>query len=495
MINKFAQAFMNEATLTQTENGHAAASTTNDAVLDLYGQVGGLRDQDFASRVWPLLEAAIRQDKLLTAKTIFYARDVRGGVGERDLFRKMLAVTALKHPEMIKPNLELIPFYGRWDDLYALVGTPLEKDAFSLMYRQFGDDLTNAKARKPVSLLGKWLKSCNASSEETRELGRLTARYFGLSERVYRHALTVLREQIKIVESQMSAKEWSEIDYEKIPSKAGLIYRNAFIKHDKERYAQYIRAVNSGEKKINTAVNTPQDIVHAYGSSPINVDETLEAMWTNLPDFVNSDENILVMADVSGSMTGRPMEVSIGLAMYFAQHNKGVFHNMFMTFESKPSFVSLENCYSLRDCICGTATASWGGSTNLNLACKEILRLGLKYGIPAKDMPTRLIIISDMEINAATLPYSDGQNLHADEMRELFKTYGYSVPQLIYWNVESRDNHFQTRSDTKGVMLASGSSPAVFDAVIKMEDLLITPRDAMLAVLNGERYSNIRIAE
>ncbi len=504
MNNVFANAARTVANMTTTENGHAAASTTGSALLDLYGQVGALRGQD-EKRICQLLDAAVAEDRLLARKIIFYARDCRGGTGEREVFRTLLKHMATKYPgDALMCDIHLIPEFGRWDDLYCLVGTPLESQMWDEINRQLlKDEIALAKG-KPVSLLGKWLKSCNASSKETRRLGRMTAEQLGYSEKEYRTLLSRLRERIRVVECQMSAQKWDKIDYETVPSKAGLIYRDAFRKHDEERYKAYISSVEKGEKKINASMNTPQDLVHAYGVGGWDMkaeDPTIEAMWKNLPDYIHSDENVLIMADVSGSMTGRPMEVSVGLALYFAQRNTGAFHNLFMTFESEPHFFELREYLSFHDNLERAYNAPWGGSTDLNRACEAMLEMAVRKQVPEKDMPTRLVIVSDMEINLATTHYglygrrSRGDFsdiLHVDELRELYERAGYKMPQVIYWNVESRDNHFQTRSDVPGTMLASGSSPRVFEAVMAMQDYQATPYDAMLEVLNGERYKEVK---
>lgn len=497
-MNKFASSAITESSMTYTENGHSVASTTGSKVLDLYSVVGALRGAD-SDRIINLFKEAISDDKLLAARTMFYARDVRGvGTGERRLFKILLHYAAIDHPEMVKPNLYLIPEFGRWDDLYTLVGTPLEKDAFHLMHEQYLADIQCILDDTPqhMSLLSKWLKSCNASSDETRRLGRLTAQYFHMSEQYYRKSLRRLRDAIKIVETTMSQNRWSDIEYDKIPSRAGLIYREAFKKHDSERYDQYIKDVASGKKTINASMNTPQDLVHILMSRGYVVeDETVEAMWNNLPNYVGTDENILVMADTSGSMTGRPMEVSTSLAMYFAQRNHGDFHNLFMTFESDPHFVHLSDDASLYQNLRTTLNADWGGSTDLTGAFHKILRMAKENHIPQEDMPTRFIIISDMEFDEANR-YGYGlakNNLNIQNLKNMYQSAGYTMPQIIYWNVDSRDNHFHTSSEEEGVMMASGSSPAVFEALIAMKDMDITPMSAMLEVLNSERYSKIQV--
>lgn len=493
MDNTFTSAARNYTT---TENGHVAVKSTGSAVLDLYGQIGALRGMDFDTRVRPLIDRALAEDPLLTMKTIFYGRDARGGTGERQLFRDIIAYLANKCPWYLSKNIPLIPYYGRWDDLYALVGTPTELEAVKAIVEQCNADMEALRAGKPVSLLGKWLKSCNTSSAESRKLGQWTRERLHLTERGYRKALSALREKIRIVERDMSANKWDNINYETLPSRAGMIYRCAFNRHDGERYAEYLKNVSAGKAKMHAAMNTPQDIIHAYLETN-GIDDTLELMWKNLPDYVNTDENIMVMADVSGSMWGRPMEVSVGLAVYFAQHNKGAFHNLFMTFESNPRFITLNDKVSLLRNLKETCNAPWGGSTDLNKACRAMLEFAIANEVPDEDMPRRLIIISDMEIDQATGHYNAGryvpQDLHIAELTRMYREAGYTMPQVIYWNVEARDNHFQTKSDKKGVMLASGSSPAIFEAIIAMKDMEVTLYNAMLEVLNGERYAAITI--
>jgi len=501
--NIFASAARTAASMTVTENGHAAASTTGSALLDLYGHVGALRGQD-EKRICQLLDAAVAEDPLLARKIIFYARDCRGGTGEREVFRTLLKHMATKYPsDALMEDIRLIPEFGRWDDLYSLVDTPLESQMWDEMNRQLFKDEEALAVGKPVSLLGKWLKSCNASSKETRVLGKKTREALGYSEKEYRKLLSRLRERIRVVECQMSKGEWGKIDYETVPSRAGMIYRCAFRRHDEERYNEYIQSVQKGEKKINASMNTPQDLVHAYipwSYSFIPEDPTIEVMWKNLPDYVKSDENVLCMVDTSGSMHGRPMEISVGLGMYFAQKNTGEFHNLFMTFESEPHFFELREGLSFHDNLELAYNAPWGGSTDLNRACESMLEMAVRKHAPQRDMPTRLVIISDMEIDEAARVYwryhvgrkDFSDVLHVDELREMYEKAGYKMPQVIYWNVDSRDNHFQTRSDVPGTMLASGSSPRVFEAVMAMQDYQATPYDAMLEVLNGERYKEVK---
>lgn len=474
---------------TTTENGAYALSTTGTKLLDLYGSVGGLRDAD-DERVFNMLEAALAEDKLLATKIIFYARDVREGIGERDLPRRMLRYLAINHPEMVKPNIKLMGEYGRYDDLYSLVDTPLEKDMYAFMRSQLIEDWNNMNANKPVSLLAKWIKTVDASSPKTRKLGIDTAINLGYGDSIptYKRCIRKLRKYIDIVERKMSSGEWSDIQYDKVPSRASLVYHNAFKRHDEERYNEYITKAVNGEAKINTGAVTPYDLVHQIRRIDVDND-TVEAMWRQLPDYVNTDTNILCVVDTSGSMAGRPIEVALGLGLYFAEHNKGDFKNLFMTFSAKPAFQVIRGD-TLQQKIRNMNSAGWDFNTNLIAAFRLVLKHATKFNVPEKDMPKAIIIISDMEIDeCAENGYQ--YNTAVEIIEKEFESYGYKLPNLIFWNVESRHNVFHADANRRGVQLASGESAAVFKSVI--ECLNCSPFEAMLKVLNSDRYSAITV--
>lgn len=485
---------------TTTENGAYALSTTGTKLLDLYGSIGGLRDAD-DKRVFNMLEAALAEDKLLATKIIFYARDVREGIGERDLPRRMLRYLAFNHPEMVKPNIKLMGEYGRYDDLYSLVGTPLEKDIWAFMRSQLIEDWNNMNADKPVSLLAKWIKTVDASSPKTRKLGIDTAINLGYADTIptYKRCIRKLRKYIDIVERKMSNGEWSEISYENVPSRAALVHRAAFRRHDEERYSDYITKALEGKAKINTGAVTPYDLVHkvlyqenSWGDTEfIDSDGTVEAMWRQLPDYVDTDTNILCVVDTSGSMDGGPIEVALGLGLYFAEHNKGDFKDLFITFSSKPSFQAIRGetlCEKLKN----MGREYWDGCTDLMAAFKLVLEHAQKFDVPEKDMPKAILVISDMEIDDASYIGVDYEyNTAVECIEEEYRAHGYELPNLIFWDVDSRHDVFHTDADRRGVQLASGESPAIFKSVI--ECLGFTPFESMMKVLNSERYRAITV--
>ena len=500
---KFADAVMKAARYDAhsklTENGAFALDSSLDEVLDLFALIGAMRLRS-AYDIIDLIEKAYRVDPLLTTRIIFYARDIRGGLGERSVFRTAIKYLADNHPESIKKNIHLIPEYGRYDDLYYLVGTKLENDMWSFMKDVYNNDLANMEDNKPVTLLAKWLKTPDTSSKESRKLARLTSKMLGYDNiKLYTINLRKLRKYIKVLEVTMSDNKWNTIDYETVPSKAAMIYRSAFARHDSERYTQYISAVNEGKATIHADTLYPYEIYekyhNAYRSSYMIAidffqDATLDALWEALPNYVSEDANALVLADVSGSMTGRPMATSVSLALYFAERNHGPFANLFMTFESRPQFVEVKG-KTLFEKFVNIENAEWGGSTNIESAFMRILQLAVDNNCKPEELPKSLIIISDMEFDQA----SEDRNYDTmyDIMRKRFADKGYALPNVVFWNVNGRHNTFHASSEQRGVQLVSGSSPSSFKSLMAAIDM--TPVEYMLSVINSGRYDDVTIEE
>lgn len=412
------------------------------------------------------------------------------GLGERRSFRVLIKYIAEKHTEIMKKNLELIPEYGRWDDFYSLIGTPVEENMWEVIKKQLSCDVKSMEDDKPCSLLAKWLKKADASSPNTRKFGISTAKKLGMSVYDYKRLCVKLRRYIDVVEQRMSANEWDTINYPAVPSRAMMNYRKAFARHDEERFNEYLNKVQSGEQKINSATLYPYDIVEKilHGNEDNKV---LEAQWDNLPDYVDGDVNAVVMADVSGSMSwdgGRPLATSIGLAMYFAERNKGAYHNLFMTFSGNPKFVEIKG-KTITQKINFISRADWGNNTDLEKALLKILDVAIENHCSQKEMPKSLIIISDMEIDEA-----DGQNHREnfyDYVSRVYEEHGYKIPNVVFWNVDSRHDVFLADKNRKGVQLVSGQSASTFKNLIGCVDK--TPIEMMYSVLNSDRYQAIQI--
>lgn len=481
---EFQEAMRNDGKLTRTENGAVALNTTGNACLDLFGTIGSLRCADKA-RIESMFTEAYKENPLLATKCVFYARDIRCGLGERKTFRTLIKYMANHHPESIRNNIDLIGFYGRYDDLYSLVGTQLEDEMFSSMKDQFEKDLDSMKKGCAVSLLGKWIKTSATRNKEGKQLGILTARKFGYENREFNVLVRKLRSYIGIVERDMSAGNWDKIKYPEVPSRAMMLYRKAFERHDTERFSDFTKRALSGEEKINSSTLYPYDIVEKilYGEESC---EVLEAQWKQLPDYVEKGTNALVIADVSGSMYGRPMATSIGLAIYFAERNVGAYNNLFMTFSGTPEIVILKG-KTLERKIYNARRANWGMNTDLKAAFYKVLEIALKNNISQEEMPKSIIVISDMEIDCCG---NEDWSFY-DNMANKFNESGYDIPNIIFWNVNSRNNVFHADADRKGVQICSGQSTTVFKQLI--DCIGFTPVEMMKKVLCSERYENISI--
>ena len=484
-----------------TENGANALDSTLDPVLDLFATIGAVRDWK-RSDIIDLFDDAYDADRLLATKILFYARDIRGGLGERRTFRILLNHCAKYHPEAIVNNIQLIDEYGRFDDLYELLSTPLENDMWSLMKAQLKVDICHMQDNQPVSLLAKWIKTPDASSKNTRYIGLITASHLGYKTRDFKRILRKLRKYLKVTEVDMSANKWDEINYPNVPSRAAMIYHKAFWKHDPDRYGQYIEDVKAGKNKINAGTLYPYDLIERYSPRGIIivgdefVDDVVEEQWKALPNYVSEDYgNMLVMADVSGSMSGRPMATSVGLAIYFAERNKGAFKDMFITFSDRPRICNIGSDTTLLKKMSQVYEFGKNGyNTNMEAAFNCILDLAVRDNIPQSDMPNALIIISDMEFDEIEgSRYSATNMTFYDEMKERYEVHGYKLPHIIFWNVRGTGT-FHTTSDTKGVTMISGQSTTSFkNFLMAIEGS--TPVDFMLNVINSERYQMITLAE
>lgn len=488
----FSSLLRRQARFTYTENGAPALKSTGNGLLNMFANLAASRKRS-ESDVLRIFDAAWNDDPLGALRCMFYIRDVRGGQGERDLFRILLKYAASKYTEAIRANLHLVAEYGRWDDMYFLIGTPLEEDMWKLVRAQLDVDVKLMEAGKPISLLAKWLKKANSQSKTTKALGIYTARKLGMSVYDYKRVCSRLRKYLDVVEVKMSAGEWRKIAYEAAPSRAMMIYREAFRLRDEKRYNAYLASVEKGKAKINASTLYPYDIVAKVLADKYT--SALEAQWKALPDYLNgSDANILVMADVSGSMCGRPMASSIGLAMYFAERIRGAYRNLFMTFSSRPTMVELKGS-NLRERVRFLSDADWNSSTNFMAAMRLILDIAVENKVPQSELPKALVVVTDMEFDSACAA-GESKKTFTEMCQRMFAQKGYIAPVLVFWNVDSRNDVFHADANNRGVVLVSGQSASTFRNLIRFlsNENLQSPVDFMYDVLNGERYRAITLA-
>lgn len=489
--NSFVAAAIEETTHAYTENGAKAKNTSSNDCVDFFSTVGALRSAENVRKV-RLFNNAWNEDALTALRTLFYARDIRGGLGERDTFRTILFNLAKNHPDVVRKNLENIAVYGRWDDLYVLQDTPVEADMWKTLKNQFDADweaYTHANQNDTeISLLAKWIRSGNESSKSSRALGIKTAHMLKYDVYDFKRMVIKLRRYLDVVESKMATNRWSEINYSHVPSRASMIYRDAFLRHDPDRYQEFIQKVANGEAKINTSTLYPYDIISRmyYRESE---DASLQAMWDNLPDYVGNDCNAIVIADTSGSMmcsNGRPFFTAVSLAIYFAQKNRGAFHNLWMSFSTRPHFHVLKG-KTLGEIFSNMDMHDWSGSTNLHAAFSLVLDTAIKNHVPADDIPKSLIIITDMEIDGSV----DSSWSFYNDMKKLYAEHGYDLPNIVFWNVNSRHDIYHADATRKGVQLVSGQAASTFKTL--MSCIGMTPVEYMNYVLNSGRYDLIQL--
>lgn len=478
-----------EAQFARTENGGLAYATTMSDCLDLFSTIGALRaapDQEIADR---FLRAWVENPDL-AVRIAFFARDVRGGLGERRAFRVILKTMADLAPASVVKNLEHIPTYGRYDDLLTLLGTDCQAEMTAYIKEQLARDRAAMNGSgEQVSLLAKWLPSLSASSPVTVRAAHQMARALGMSNAAYRKMLSALRAEIALLENHLRQRDYT-FDYAKQPSKAMLKYRKAFLRNDGPRYQDFLERVQSGAAKLNTGTLYPYELVAPILEGTVSKGErlALDATWKALPNFAG-DGDALAVVDGSGSMYGRefrpmPAAVALSLGLYFAQRNTGAFRGHFITFSSRPRLVEVKGrdlyeqvkyCESFDECA----------NTNVQAVFDLLLKAAVKHRLKQKDLPSTLYFISDMEFDACA-EHAGLTNFQA--ARRAYEAKGYQLPQVVFWNVASRVLQQPVARNEQGAALVSGCTPRLFEMVLSGR---LSPYDYMLEVLNAPRYRDL----
>lgn len=481
-----------EANYTLTENGALTYASSMNSCVDVFSGIGAWRHLD-AAKIIKRFERAYLENSTLAMKCLFFARDVRGGLGERRTFRIIMTWLAVSHTESVVKNVDLFAEYGRFDDLLTLLDTPCKQCALECIAKQLKQDCQalNDGRGNEVSLLGKWLPSINASNVNTINQAKRIAGYLKLDYKSYRKLLTKLRQQIRIIENNLRQKDYS-FDYAKQPSKAMFKYREAFLRNDSIRYKAYLADVKKGATTLHTQTLTPYDIIAPicnYFGSNISAEErlALDTTWNAQENFTNG-ENALVVVDGSGSMYGGcsplPAAVAQSLAIYFAERNTGHFKNYFITFSTHPRLVEIKG-KDIVDKVQYCMGYNEVADTNLQKVFELILATAVKHKVPQNELPTTIYIISDMEFNYCT---QDASLTNFTYAKKLFAEHGYKLPKVVFWNVDARNAQVPVTQNEQGVALVSGCSPQIFGMLKAGE---FSPVKFMLDVLNSERYSKI----
>ena len=499
-MNTLLNGLKNQSNFTYTENGAVTHKSTQSMLLDMFAMGAAMRNRS-DNDVILMFKNAYEENPVYALKCLFYIRDVRGGQGERRFFRLCYNWLAKNHPEAAQRNIQHIPEFGRWDDLYCLLGTALEENMFALLKNQFILDLS---CQAP-SLLAKWLPSCNASSKATIAKGNKTREAFGLTQKEYRKALSVLRKRINVLERLMSANEWEKIEFDKIPSRAGLIYKNAFARRDIIK-AKYEKFAKDETTKVNASVLNPVDIAHQIFCNyhPSETERLMwDKYWANLKDYYNGrEENGIAIVDVSGSMSGVPMEAAVSMGAYIAERGKGPFQNHFITFSGSPELVEF-NGIDLYDKFYRARQADWAMNTNIEAVFNLLLTTAMRDGVKKSEMPETLYIFSDMEFDqcVTTGPASRDRygsyitpRISSESRMETllegiarqWAAYGFELPRVVFWNLNARQNNIPAMGGRFSYV--SGFSMNMVEQILSGHD----GYDLMMAKLNTERYSVIQ---
>lgn len=457
---------------TRTANGMAAHSTTGSNVLEFFSKSGALRAGKKLNEGLTLFKRAYSEDPLLAMKALFYARDIRGGQGERQLVKDCLGWLAQNHPQVVINNLGNIPKFGRWDDLKALTNTDVQQRAVKTWASAIAN--SDGLAAKWMPRKGPWFAWVR------KDLGMKCGEF-----RRYIASIT------KVVETQMCNREWDAINYSHVPSIANSKYLKAFHRNDGIRYRQFITKAEKGEVKINSSTLYPADIVKMCNGSDhgraIN-NPTANALWNQLPDWISgSGQQILAMVDTSGSMSGEPIRVAVSLGLYVSERLSGPFKDVILTFSESPAFHKVEGS-TLADRVNSLSRTAWDMNTNLEKAFKIMLKRAVDNKLAPEHMPTTLLIISDMQFDQCV----EAPSKNALQMaQQAYERSGYVFPKVVFWNVNASKNQ-PAKKNTAGVALVSGYSPSIMKSILEMKPQA-TPMDLMLETLNGERYNTVTL--
>lgn len=465
-MNAFVDAVKTVPKTVRTENGMKTFESSKSDLVDLFFTIGASRGKDLSTQ----FARALAQDETLALRLLMWARDVRGGAGERDVVRKILLNLEKTNPAALARVLPHLVEFGRWDDLLIFNTKAIKEQAFTMI----GDAL---RARN--GLAAKWMPRQGSLAVEIRN-------FFGMSPKFYRKSLVGLS---KTVEQNMCANTWDEINYSHVPSLAASRYQKAFKKHDAEGYEAYKAKLVSGEAKVNAAAVYPYDVIkgHRFGGDATVV----QAQWDALPNYIG-DQLVLPMCDVSGSMStpvgGNAnltcMDVCVSLGLYLADKNTGPFKDMFLTFSAKSKIEILKG--DLLSKLAQLQRSDWDMSTNLNAAFNEVLRVAVAGKVDAKDMPKFLLIMSDMQFDACA-KHDDSA---MDMIERKFAAAGYTVPNIVFWNLNAKAGQSPVKFDKKGTALVSGFSPAILQSILAAEDL--DPVSVMIKTICSPRYAVIQ---
>ena len=515
-MNEFQQTLNRVNNFQQTENGATGYSTSGQNLVDLNFVVPA-RHKNVSPVELEKFVQALNEDTVLAVKWLFYLRDVREGLGERDSFIKLFKTLWLADPVSAGKVVKLIPEYGRWKDVVDILAefpndNDLTETIYLLIENQLREDCVNLTEDKSVSLLAKWLPSVNASGK-SRKLAKRICNKLGLTFENYRKVLSSLRKYLDVTEVKTCGGKWNEIDYNKVSSNANARYLNSFMRHDPERRRRYLDALSSpvASGAVMHASNLyPHEVYAKYSEAhriyygvEVNEDQGIEALWANLKN-IETVGNTMVVVDNSGSMVTNikgsnimAIDVARSLGVFFSERCIGEFKDKVIEFSAKPRYIDLTDCHSLADKYNTLTKYDDCSNTNLEKVFNLLLKTAIAYKLPQSELPQRILIVSDMEFDGATNIYGNHNEVMAqyqtlfESIKEKWSYYGYTMPNIVFWNVNSRTNTIPVTANECGVTLVSGYSVNNVKMVLSGD---INPWTALKSILESDRYNAIDAA-
>lgn len=466
-----------------TTNGMATQHTSMNKCVDLFFLAGASRGKN----IIPEFVAAYAENPEVAVRIAQWVRDVRGGAGERQLFRDLVTYLIKHEVNTASRLVKNVAEIGRWDDMLIFIGTYLQAVAL--------DEIKSALLAENA-LCAKWMPR---PTGKHKQVANIIRKHMGMTPKAYRQLLSTLS---NTVEQQMCAGEWDSIDFEKVPSVAAARYQKAFGRNAEAHYAKYLDKLEKGEAKINAGAVYPYDVMTALKCGE---EKAANAQWAALPDYLEgSEERILGVVDVSGSMcssagnssTVSCMDVAISLGLYLSERMEGAFKDQFMTFSSRPEMVKVSG--TLQQRYAQMSQSDWDMDTNLEAVFDTLLKAATQSNVSENDMPTKVLIFSDMQFNQAILPhgtpsrYSWGRQpveYNPPAMTMIEQQYadaGYKMPQIVFWNINAQPGQVPVSADKSGAALVSGFSPAILTSILG--DDTFTPEGIMLETVMVERY-------
>lgn len=511
------------------ENGAVELESTSNANIDLFFKlVRDLPTHTLESLMGRVLTCGNKEDIIDLFVLAFQTRHCRGGKGEKKLFYNMILNLYDKYPEVICDLIEHVPFYGYYKDYLLLCELIVDNPKYDLLFDRIISVYAEQLKTDPYSV--KFAPRYNkhfAKNNNNRIFRTLVNKLFPKTHNSfekYRKMVSEGNKKINTTEILMCDKRYSEIDFSHVSSVCLNKFRKAFLNESiKEPLLHNDIATGNRypddddrvlcrqhllEKTQSKDIHGKQVMPHILVEQIINrlltwsEEKLFNIQWEKIKEDVlnqiNSNNNsnkkmnlgkLVPLSDVSDSMNGIPMQVSIALGLLISEINHEAFRNRVLTFNTVPKWHNLSSCKTFCEKVISLKSSPWGGSTNFMKAIENILEVAVLNKLSNDEIPD-LIVFSDMQFNEADSKFLT----HYEIIKKKFNNAGYTtIPKIIFWNLRGNTNGFPVDSKCENVQLLSGFSPSLFKLILTGEQgVTCTPEQVFKNAVNDEAYNKIR---